>query len=71
MPATRVPCKDCNTPVPLLTPEDISEFCSVPVSTVYRWSSRGGGPKLIKIGRHIRARWSDIDAWLDAQTKAA
>ncbi|WP_405750044.1 helix-turn-helix domain-containing protein [Streptomyces sp. NBC_00012] len=72
MPATRVPCKDCgNARIPLAKLEDIAEYCGVPQSTVYRWSSRGDGPKMIKIGRHIRARWADIDAWLDAKAKPA
>ncbi|MGJ5833519.1 helix-turn-helix transcriptional regulator [Streptomyces ossamyceticus] len=52
----------------LATPPEIAEFCRVPVATVYQWSSRGGGPKLIKVGRHLRARWDDIERWLDAQT---
>lgn len=56
---------------PLATPQEIADFCGVPVATVYRWSSRGGGPKLIRVGRHLRARWTDIEAWLDAQTVAA
>lgn len=55
----------------LATAREIAEYCDVPVSTVYQWSSRGGGPKLIKVGRHLRARWDDIEQWLDAQTIAA
>ncbi|QQM46956.1 helix-turn-helix domain-containing protein [Streptomyces liliifuscus] len=49
----------------------MAEFCGVPLGTVYQWSSRGGGPKLIKVGRHLRARWSDVEQWLDSQTIAA
>ncbi|WP_234426142.1 helix-turn-helix transcriptional regulator [Streptomyces kebangsaanensis] len=56
---------------PLATPQEIAEYCGVPLGTVYQWSSRGGGPKLIKVGRHLRARWDDIERWLDAQTIAA
>ncbi|MFJ9939329.1 helix-turn-helix transcriptional regulator [Streptomyces erythrochromogenes] len=55
----------------LATPPEIAEYCGVPLGTVYQWSSRGGGPKFIKVGRHLRARWSDVEAWLDAQTIAA
>jgi excisionase family DNA binding protein len=55
----------------LATPAQIAEYCGVPVGTVYQWSSRGGGPKLIKVGRHLRARWTDIEQWLDAQTISA
>lgn len=53
---------------PLATAEEIAEYLGVPLATVYQWSSRGGGPRLIKVGRHLRARWSDIEAYLDAQT---
>ncbi|MGW0774546.1 helix-turn-helix transcriptional regulator [Streptomyces sp. NPDC002835] len=56
---------------PLATPHEIAEYCGVPIATVYAWSSRGNGPKLIKVGRHLRARWDDIEKWLDAQTIAA
>lgn len=55
----------------LATAEELAEYCGVPVSTVYQWSSRGGGPKLIKVGRHLRARWDDVEKWLDAQTISA
>lgn len=55
----------------LATAQEIAEYCDVPVGTVYQWSSRGGGPKFIKVGRHLRARWSDVEAWLDSQIIAA
>lgn len=55
----------------LATPDEIAEYLGVPLGTVYQWSSRGGGPRLIKVGRHLRARWSDIEAYLDAQTISA
>ncbi|MFD7064388.1 helix-turn-helix transcriptional regulator [Streptomyces sp. NPDC059906] len=55
----------------LATAQDIADYCGVPIGTVYQWSSRGGGPKLIKVGRHLRARWDDIEQWLDANTVGA
>lgn len=55
----------------LAKPGEIAEYCGVPLGTVYQWSSRGGGPKFIKVGKHLRARWSDVEAWLDSQTIAA
>ncbi|WP_329276946.1 helix-turn-helix transcriptional regulator [Streptomyces sp. NBC_01451] len=56
---------------PLATALDIAEYCRVPLATVYQWSSRGGGPRMIRVGRHLRARWDDIDAWLDDQAVRA
>lgn len=56
---------------PLADIDQIVEYLGVPLATVYRWSSRGGGPVLIKVGRHIKARWSDLDEYLDAHTIGA
>ncbi|MEU6705770.1 helix-turn-helix transcriptional regulator [Streptomyces wuyuanensis] len=56
---------------PLATAQEVADYLGVPLATVYVWSCRGGGPRLIKVGRHLRARWSDVEAWLDAQTIAA
>jgi excisionase family DNA binding protein len=66
-----LPQQDSGRQRPLATAEEIAAYCRVPLATVYQWSSRGGGPPLIKVGRHIRARWSDIEAYLDARTIGA
>jgi excisionase family DNA binding protein len=64
-----IPVPDSTPPRrPLATPQELADYVGVPLATVYQWSSRGGGPKLIKVGRHLRARWTDIEAWLDTQT---
>ncbi|MFI1103051.1 MULTISPECIES: helix-turn-helix transcriptional regulator [Streptomyces] len=51
----------------LATAQELADYCGVPLATVYQWSHRGGGPRMIKVGRHLRARWSDIEKWLDEQ----
>lgn len=50
---------------PLATSDQIAAYLGVPKQTVYSWSSRGGGPRMSKVGRHLRARWEDLDAYLD------
>lgn len=50
---------------PLATSDQIALYLGVPKQTVYSWSSRGGGPRMSKVGRHLRARWEDLDAYLD------
>lgn len=55
----------------LATAQEVADYCGVPLATVYAWSHRGTGPKFIKVGRHLRARWSDIESWLDSQVIAA
>lgn len=47
-----------------LTAEELHQLCKVPLGTVYQWNHRGTGPKALKIGRHLRFRRSDVDAWL-------
>ncbi len=51
----------------LASPEQLSAFLQVPVKTIYRWRSSGEGPPAIKVGRHLRFRWADIDEWCDAR----
>lgn len=51
----------------LATAQELADFCGVPIGTAYQWSHRGGGPRMIKVGRHLRARWEDVEAWLDTQ----
>ncbi|MFF7690565.1 helix-turn-helix transcriptional regulator [Streptomyces syringium] len=63
-----LPDVDAGQRQPLATAQEIADYCGVPLSTVYQWSSRGGGPRLIKVGRHLRGRWDDIERWLDART---
>ncbi len=52
---------------PHLTPEDLARREQVPLKTVYRWNSDGTGPQRLKIGRHVRYRLSDVEAWEAAQ----
>ncbi|MDK1348011.1 helix-turn-helix domain-containing protein [Streptomyces sp. 378] len=53
---------------PLATAQEVAEYLGVPVATVYNWKYRGDGPKFIKVGRHLRARWEDVEAYLEQQT---
>lgn len=52
----------------LRTPEYFSQLAGVPLQTVYGWNSKGTGPRYVRVGRHVRYRQSDIDAWLDSHS---
>jgi predicted DNA-binding transcriptional regulator AlpA len=54
----------------LLGPEAVSGWLGVPVTTLYQWRYRHIGPPSIKVGKHVRYRRIDVDAWLDSRTKA-
>ncbi|MEU1772619.1 helix-turn-helix domain-containing protein [Streptomyces sp. NPDC019922] len=55
---------------PLATPDELAAYLGVSKATIYQWSSRGGVFPLFRVGRHLRARWADVDAWLDEQVAA-
>ena len=46
-----------------LTPEDLAERLGVPVRTVYAWRQRRKGPQGIRVGRYVRYRLADVEAW--------
>ncbi len=51
----------------LMSVTDVAEYLGVPVGTVYAWNSRGLGPKRLRLGKHVRYRRSDVEAWLEQQ----
>jgi len=53
----------------LLSPEELAQHVGLPVGTIYRWNYAGTGPRPITVGRHVRYRESDVEKWLEEQTK--
>jgi len=51
----------------LLSPEQLSELFDLPLGTIYRWNYAKTGPPVLRIGRHVRYRETDVEAWLDEQ----
>ncbi|MET7431973.1 helix-turn-helix domain-containing protein [Streptomyces flaveolus] len=57
---------------PLASSQEIADYLGIPKKTLYAWHYKGTGPKLLKVGRHLKGRWSDVDKWLnDQETEAA
>jgi excisionase family DNA binding protein len=54
----------------LLTLAEVAEALGVPVATLYQWRYKGTGPRGIRVGRHVRYRATDIEAWLAEQAAA-
>jgi excisionase family DNA binding protein len=51
----------------LLSVEELSDFLQVPEATLYQWRCKGTGPRGIKVGKYVRYRRTDVDAWLEAR----
>lgn len=54
----------------LATPSEVAAFLVVPEKTLAQWRYIGTGPHWSKVGKHVRYRWSDVEAWLDEQAKS-
>lgn len=50
--------------------EELAEMLGVPVATVRRWRYVQTGPPAVKVGRHIRYRREDVEAWLEERRQA-
>jgi excisionase family DNA binding protein len=54
---------------PLMTVEQVADYLNVPVRTVYRWRLTGTGPRGARVGRYVRFRKVDVDAWFERQAQ--
>jgi excisionase family DNA binding protein len=49
----------------LLWAEEVAVLLGVPVKTLYQWRYKGVGPAGVRVGRHLRYRAADVEAWID------
>lgn len=54
---------------PLATRTEVAAHLKVPPATLEQWAYRGLGPRYVRVGRHARYRWADVDAWLREQER--
>jgi excisionase family DNA binding protein len=50
----------------LLTAQQLADYLGVPVATIYAWRYRHQGPPGFRVGKHLRFRRSDVEAWIEA-----
>lgn len=51
----------------LLSAQEVAEYLGVPVTTIYTWRHRSQGPPGLRVGRHLRYRRRDLEAWIERQ----
>ncbi|MEU7843927.1 helix-turn-helix domain-containing protein [Micromonospora sp. NPDC049114] len=49
----------------LATTEEVADYLQVSVPSLLQMRHKGRAPKASKVGRSLRWRWSDVDAWLE------
>jgi len=53
----------------LMTPEDVGELLGVPPRTLAWWRHQHSGPPYVAVGRHVRYRAVDLEAWLESHAR--
>lgn len=48
-----------------MKPSELAEFLKVSKTTLASWRRKERGPRWVGVGRGIRYRRSDVDAWLE------
>lgn len=48
----------------LLSADELADYLEVPVKTIYTWRHHNTGPKGFRVGKHLRFRWCDVQAWI-------
>ena len=55
----------------LLSPAGLAGYLHIPIGTIYGWNYRGVGPRKYKVGKHVRYRLADVEAWLERHSDGA
>lgn len=55
---------------PFLTTVEAADYLGLQRTTLEAWRCRGGGPAFVKLGRAVRYRRADLDAWIDSRVRA-
>ena len=53
------------SPGRLWTAQDVADYLTVPIATLYQWRYLGTGPTAYRVGRHLRYEPAAVQAWLD------
>lgn len=51
----------------LLSRREVADRLGIPARTLDVWATRDKGPAYIRVGKHARYRWEDVERWLNEQ----
>ena len=57
-------------PERLQSPQEVADYLGIPLATLYAMNSKGTAPRRLSVGRHVRYRREDVEAWLEARYAA-
>jgi excisionase family DNA binding protein len=53
----------------LLSVKEAADYLGVKPATIYDWRTDNKGPRAVKVGRLVKFRESDLDAYIDASAE--
>lgn len=63
--------QDRTRPEPLMSPDEVATYLSMPRATLQLWRVKGTGPRGYRVGRHVRYRLADVELWLEERADDA
>ena len=51
----------------LMTIDEVAQYTQLSKYTLYKMRAQGQGPRAARLGKHLRYRWGDVEAWISAQ----
>jgi excisionase family DNA binding protein len=58
--------KEATVGEPLLSTDEVCRHLGITKATFYQQRTKGTGVRGVKVGRHLRFRQQDLDAWIEA-----
>ena len=58
-------------PPRFLTPDDLAAILAVPKATLYSWRCGDDPIPALKLGKHLRFEWAQVELWLDRRRDPA
>ena len=55
----------------LWTAQDVADYLTVPLATLYQWRYLGTGPTAYRVGRHLRYEPAAVQRWLQQRARPA
>jgi hypothetical protein len=49
--------------------QDLADYLTVPLATLYQWRYLGTGPTAYRVGRHLRYEPAAVQTWLEQQAQ--
>jgi excisionase family DNA binding protein len=54
-----------DNPNRLISTEELAAYLEIPLATIYQWCHKGMAPPAVRLGKHLRFRWEDVQNWLE------